>query len=517
MSTSITRQTSPTRRLSIIPNARSRQNSISASFTGMTAGHAMDASIEKETEITIHIEGDDKAMIRPNKIMRGTVKVRTKKTLYSSQLRIKFRGVECACAKVKEAGLDSKLERIEKITTTYFEIETIVWGTERSAYAINSWKSVEPGEHEYKFALKFPNVNFPPSIDDPTGFSIRYIWTAYMDGPANHPGIRSEELVTPYRPLLVAPAATPWTFQDTLYKYKDNKKTPLATVKAKLPAQVFCPDQLFLIDLEINAISSDVVIGSVAFKLRKVYEGKLLLQRGTVHRLYKRDILQTMVPVKGNNGSLRLPDVRVQLPSRLVSPCFTSNHVRVYYYLIFMIQFDSGNLLKSTHHVQFEIPIGIANLSNQHLARVRDLTCIQDYKECRDAPVFFNPDLDAPPTDFAASNSRSRSNSSASSSVSYPMHPDAHYPAPPSLTIDEETLFQPMSHISNMPPMGMLSLSPPIEESLPPAYFSLSEVPQFILKERIEKTRYSSRLVKPNVCPELGEPLVLESYFDDEW
>jgi len=71
MSTAISRQTSPTRRLSIIPNTRSRQNSVSASFTGMTAGIAMDASNTKDTEITIHIEGDDKAMIRPNKIMRG--------------------------------------------------------------------------------------------------------------------------------------------------------------------------------------------------------------------------------------------------------------------------------------------------------------------------------------------------------------------------------------------------------------------------------------------------------------
>lgn len=37
----------------------------------MTAGIAMDASNTTDTEITIHIEGDDKAMIRPNKIMRG--------------------------------------------------------------------------------------------------------------------------------------------------------------------------------------------------------------------------------------------------------------------------------------------------------------------------------------------------------------------------------------------------------------------------------------------------------------
>jgi hypothetical protein len=109
MSTTISRQALPTRRLSIIPNpSRSRQNSLSASFTGLTAGVVADASDTKNTEITIHVEGEDKAMIRPNKIMRGKqiqnskfhtfldiklilgiVKVKTKKTIYSSQLRIK--------------------------------------------------------------------------------------------------------------------------------------------------------------------------------------------------------------------------------------------------------------------------------------------------------------------------------------------------------------------------------------------------------------------------------------------
>ncbi|CEP15356.1 hypothetical protein [Parasitella parasitica] len=510
MSTTLTRQTSSARRLSIISNSRP----LSASFTGVTPSNS-DASTTKETEISIHLEGGEKATIRPNKIIRGTVKVKTKKIIYSSQLRIKFRGVECACAKVKEAGLDSKLDRIEKITTTYFDVETIVWGTERSAYAVNSWQSIEPGEHDFKFALKFPNVNFPPSIDDPTGFSIHYIWTAYMDGPANHPGIRSEELVTPYRPLLVAPVETPWAYQETLYKESNNRKTPLATVNAKLPAQVFCPDQRFQIDLKINTIPSDMVIGSVAFKLRKVYEGKLLLQRGTIHRLYKRDIQQTIVPLKSNNGSVHLPDIGVQLPSRLVSPCFTSHHTRVYYYLVFIIQFDSGHLIKSSQYAQFEIPMGVANLPNRNLARVRDLTCIQDYKECQDAPIFFNPELDAPPSEFT---NRSRSSSSAnSSSASHPMRLDDYSaPPPPSvLTVHDEVLFQPTS--SAMPPIDMLSLSPPLDESSPPSYFSLAEVPQFVLKERTEKTRYSSRLVKPNVSPELGEPLVLEPYLDDEW
>jgi hypothetical protein len=43
---------------------------------------------------------------------------------------------ECAMAKVKEEGLESKLERIDKITTTYFDVETRVWGNETSGTCV---------------------------------------------------------------------------------------------------------------------------------------------------------------------------------------------------------------------------------------------------------------------------------------------------------------------------------------------------------------------------------------------
>jgi hypothetical protein len=41
-------------------------------------------------------------------------------------------------------------------------------------------------------------------MEEPKGFSIRYVWTAQVDGPALQSGIKSREFVTPYRPIIVS-------------------------------------------------------------------------------------------------------------------------------------------------------------------------------------------------------------------------------------------------------------------------------------------------------------------------
>lgn len=46
-------------------------------------------------------------------------------------------------------------------------------------------------------------MNYPPSIEEPKGFHIRYIWTAQLIGAGLESGIKSSEYYTPYRPLLV--------------------------------------------------------------------------------------------------------------------------------------------------------------------------------------------------------------------------------------------------------------------------------------------------------------------------
>lgn len=54
------------------------------------------------------------------------------KQIHASQIKIRFRAEETAIVKVKEYGLETKIERIDQVTTTYFDTSTKVWGIEPS-------------------------------------------------------------------------------------------------------------------------------------------------------------------------------------------------------------------------------------------------------------------------------------------------------------------------------------------------------------------------------------------------
>jgi hypothetical protein len=69
------------RRLSILSNPRSRRLS-SVSSTSSTGVEQLSPALSIEFE---------KTMIRPNKIIRGFVKLKTSKPLQASQIRIKVR------------------------------------------------------------------------------------------------------------------------------------------------------------------------------------------------------------------------------------------------------------------------------------------------------------------------------------------------------------------------------------------------------------------------------------------
>lgn len=109
-------------------------------------------------------------------------------------------------------------------------------------------------------------------MEDPTGFAIRYVWTAQADGPALQSGIKSREYITPYRPIIISTPGNKkeprkrgrkgggigfirlisakqtdtipcyidkeWTYRKTLMK---DKKHAIAEVQAKLYKQSYCP------------------------------------------------------------------------------------------------------------------------------------------------------------------------------------------------------------------------------------------------------------------------------------
>ncbi|CAO3612809.1 unnamed protein product [Mucor hiemalis] len=421
--------------------------------------------------LTIDFDGGAQIIVRPNRIVRGTIKLRTIKPIHASQIRVRFRAEEVATAKVREYGLENKIERIDQVTTTHFDVNTKVWGTEPSAYLMSSWEVIEPGDHEFPFALKFPNVNFPPSTDDPVGFSIHYIWSAHVDGPSFNPGLRSKEYIMPYRPIICAPPTKEWSFTQTAYN--TDKRTAIAAITATLPRKAFCPDEDVNMELNVDSIPKDLIVSGVSFVMNKCCTGQMQLQRGLARKSKSRKILSGTVAVAGNAGSVKIP-VNFHVPTRLVSPSFQSRHVCVYYELAFTVQFTHGGILKSNPSTEFTVPIGITNLPHNHLLHIPNLTSVQSYLHSKESPVFFDPCLDEPPTQSS---------------------------------IPSE-LWGPLTAALTTPPI-----------TSPPNYFSLSDLPQqFIQKDREEKVVFTSRLIRAGMAQELGDPIIIVSENKDyEW
>ncbi|KAI7859264.1 hypothetical protein BDC45DRAFT_432949 [Circinella umbellata] len=379
--------------------------------------------------------------------------------------------------KVEEGGGDSRGEWIHQEITTFFETDWKLWGNDTSNYSQSGWDDLEAGHYEFPFALKFPNVNYPPSMEEPSGFAIRYIWTAQADGPALQSGTKSREYITPYRPIIISTPDKEWVYKSTLMK---DKKHAIAEVQAKLYKQSYCPDEPFEMQLNLTSLHADAKILSIDYKFRKHHEGKMLVQQGTAFREHIRTVIHGSVPISSTSShpsSLISETVRFDVPTRLVSPSFTTRHTRVHYGLQFIITIEQGHLFKNNHIVEFSIPLIIANLPHDHLLRIPDLTAIQNYRDSKECPLFFDSGLEEPPE-------------------------------PQGLPSD---LLGPLT--------AALIPSPPQNEE-PPSYFSLPNLPPQLelRKERKERTVYLTRPAKGAYhAGEIMEAAIIPGLFDEDW
>ncbi|KAI7901791.1 uncharacterized protein BX663DRAFT_88877 [Cokeromyces recurvatus] len=437
--------------------------------------------------MVIEFDSGAHVIVRPNRIIRGKVILTAVERLYVTKIRIKFRAEEIAIVRIDEGGGEIRgFDRLHEKITTFFEVEWKLWGNDSTDYSQAAWDELEPGKYEFPFALKFPNVNYPPSMEEPKGFSIRYVWTAQVNGPGLQSGLKSREYLTPYRPIIVSTPDREWEYKKTLM---NDKKTAIAEVVAKLIKQSYCPGNIhiylrvcvcvyepFIMHLKIVPSQTDSKITSVIFKFRKHHEGKMLVLRGTAFREHIRVVLQGHAPVSSTDSKFE-DDIAFDVPTRLVSPSFISHHTRVYYDLQFQVSIEhGGGLFRSTHIAEFSIPITIANLPYDQLLRIPRLTSIETYKTSKECPQFFDPTLDEPPNQTGL--------------------PSELYG-----TIQ-----------------AALMTSTPRDD--PPNYFSIPTLPpQFeIRKERKERSIYLTRSIKSSAQgSELVEAMVIPGLFDESW
>ncbi|KAI9021019.1 hypothetical protein CLU79DRAFT_703359 [Phycomyces nitens] len=335
------------------------------------------------------------------------------------------------------------------------------------AFSQCGWDELDAGRYAYPFALKFPNCNYPPTIEEPSGFHIRFIWSAQIDGPGLESGLKSKDYVTPYRPVLISTPDKEWIFKTTLIK---DKRIPLAEVQAKLDRQSYCP--ACGLQLTIAILHADTKCVGIQYKFRKHHEGKMLVQQGTAFRDHVRIVLQGTVPFNDTHIS---EHVAFKIPTRLVSPSFITRHTRVRYDILFQVTTAHGHIIKTNHVSEFAIPLTIANLPYDQLLRVPRATMVQHYQNSLASPFFFEPTLDEPPED---------------------------------MDMGIETMAAISEDLSRTP------------REEPPSYFSLEQQPSQLRnkRERKERTVYLSRSAKGvHFGMDMVDAKVICGVYDEDW
>lgn len=236
-------------------------------------------------------------------------------------------------------------------------------------------------------------------------------------------------------------------------------------------------DEPFEMQLNLTTLHAEAKITGIEYKFQKHHEGKMLVQQGTAFREHIRTVLSGTVPIsKAADQPMISETVRFDVPTRLVSPSFISRHTRVHYGLLFLVTVEHGHLFKTSHVLEFSIPLTIANLPHDHLLRIPELTAIQNYRDSKECPIFFDPSLDEPP---------------------------------PVQGVPSEWIG---------PLTAALTTSPQNDE--PPNYFSLPNLPPQleVRKERKERTVFLSRPAKGAYnASDLSDAVIVPGLFDEDW
>lgn len=141
--------------------------------------------------------------------------------------------------------------------------------------------------------------------------------------------------------------------------------------------------------LNMVPLNSDIKITNTAYKFRRHHQGRLATQRGTAVRHQTHELLDATLPEPATPTS---SSIVFSIPTLMVSPTFSSRHIRTTYDLLLRVTMEETHFLKrsTTFHCECSIPIHIANLPYDEMMRIPDLYSIERYTQSKLSPFFYD-------------------------------------------------------------------------------------------------------------------------------
>ncbi|KAI1319548.1 hypothetical protein EDD11_003818 [Mortierella claussenii] len=360
----------------------------------------------RSTIALVFAQGGSSCLLRPNAIVRGHVELKLVKACYAAGIRVKLRAEESAIVLGQESNGDTVRQKYRQTVITLFDTEVMVSGVDQNDNELANWQEIAPGSHAFPFALKVPNVNFPPCIPTLEGFSIRYVWTAHVDGPFE-PSLCSEEVLCQFMPNVLAPKPMEWTFHDTVgaavaknSTHQLHKQTTTGIALAiKMHQQIYVPGDPLSMATTLTNNGQNKVVG-IDVILRRTIKGTFSTSYANLCNQSQVEIMAKSVECKVRPGESGQVDILTTIPpigKTCSIPTFESNFLKVYYELLCVVRvkrsvFSGGD---TSYQCAIPIPIATHNVDNPMITGRTPR-----WTKCRMQPYFFEPSWPDPVGDL---------------------------------------------------------------------------------------------------------------------
>ncbi|KAF9362883.1 hypothetical protein BGX34_005320 [Mortierella sp. NVP85] len=327
----------------------------------------------KSSITLVFAQGGSTCLLRPNAVVRGHVELKLIKPCYAAGIRVKLKAEESAIVLGQESNGDSIRQKFRQTVITLFDTDIVVSGSDQNDNELSNWHEVPSGTHTYPFALKVPNVNFPPCIPGLDGFNIRYVWTAHVEGPFES-SLTSEEVLCQFVPYVLAPKPVEWTYHDVIGAVATKNSTPQLNkqptgiaIDIRMQQQIYVPgDPLSMATTLVNNGQNKIV--GIDIVLRRTIKGTFSTSYANLCNQSQVEIMAKSVDCKVRPGETGQADILTTIPPMSGSsmPTFESNFLKVYYELLCSVRVKRSVFAGGDTSYQCAIPIPIAthNIDN---------------------------------------------------------------------------------------------------------------------------------------------------------
>ncbi|KAJ1967744.1 hypothetical protein IWQ62_001666 [Dispira parvispora] len=318
---------------------------------------------------------------RPNSALQGQVSLTIAKELKAQRIRLQLVAEEVV--QVRETRKGAPITLTTKERQHFLTVGALVWGS-LDDQPSKEWDTIPPGTHRFHFDLKFPAVNFPPSVDKPNVCRVVYHLRASLERPHK---LHSLEFTNPveikYEPVTRAPLERTSVPVSQSVTTEDLSGT--ANFTGTISAQTVCPGEVETAAVHIES-KCEAMLGRLSCQLVERIECSAQI-RGQLQSDVQETVVKSVdpqpttkgpdgrpVPVKesqATSSGLSFGKSKAKVnPSAIKTEYFAlaipwdvtpaqTKQFRITYHLQFTVEFVDGTLLTAPKRAYLVVPLQV--------------------------------------------------------------------------------------------------------------------------------------------------------------